>query len=268
MANWHLVAWLLNLNVLERNEFRSPDLHRELASNLIDFALFRGALDQGIELFLRDHLVDFKAANVAHVDGNLHLRLHIGAAHHDAPYGDQLANLLGFYLPHLVNVLLAEFPLHNKHLVAARQFLGDAHLLVCGRLDSPLEVVMLGLGNVEATLLHQDIKWLLVSLLKVDRGFGHRLINDLGKQVNVPGRVDAHAVAEVRVSRGAEEFLHIVDFDLNDIGLAVGHLLQLGHVLQFAVNGVFESGVLESGDEFSAPGPLCVVVRQVQLVGL
>jgi hypothetical protein len=159
MANRHLVAWLLNLNILERNKFRSSDLHGQLASDLIDFALFRGALDQGIKLFLRDHLIDFEAANVAHVNGYLHLRLHIRAPHHDTPNGDQLANLLGLDFPHLVNMLLAKFTLHNEHLVAARKFLGDAYLLVCGRLDSPLEVLMLCLFNVEATLLHQDIEW-------------------------------------------------------------------------------------------------------------
>lgn len=65
MANRHLIAWLLDLDLLERHELRGLDLDLELALDVVLLALLAGAFNKRVELLrLNDH-VDLEAAEVA-----------------------------------------------------------------------------------------------------------------------------------------------------------------------------------------------------------
>lgn len=45
MANRHLIAWLLDLDLLERHELRGLDLDLELALDVVLLALLAGAFN-------------------------------------------------------------------------------------------------------------------------------------------------------------------------------------------------------------------------------
>ena len=77
MTNRNLVTWFLNLDLLERDEFRRFDLDLQLAFDVVFLALIARAFDQRVELFCLDDNVDLIAADIACVDSYLDARLNI-----------------------------------------------------------------------------------------------------------------------------------------------------------------------------------------------
>lgn len=85
MTDRHLITRLLQLDILEADEFRRSNRHHKLTFNPISLALISRAFQQWIELPLPNHLVHLEPAHIAHVHRHLHLRLHITRSHHDSP---------------------------------------------------------------------------------------------------------------------------------------------------------------------------------------
>jgi hypothetical protein len=77
MADWHLITWLLELDILETHKFRGASRHDKLAFDTVDLAFISRTLKQWVELSLTDDLVDFKATDITHVNSDLHLGLHV-----------------------------------------------------------------------------------------------------------------------------------------------------------------------------------------------
>ena len=77
MTNRNLVTWFLNLDLLERDEFRRFDLDLQLAFDVVFLALIAWTFDQRVELFSLDDNVDLIAADIACVDSDLDARLNI-----------------------------------------------------------------------------------------------------------------------------------------------------------------------------------------------
>ena len=93
MSNGHLIARLLNFDVLIALKSAGPNVHHQISFDVVRLALFTGALDQGVELFLVDSLVHFEAAGLARVYCHFHEWLHVGGACDDAAESDQRAYL-------------------------------------------------------------------------------------------------------------------------------------------------------------------------------
>ena len=62
VADGHLIAWLLNLDVLVGLELARAENHAQLSTSVVRFALGSCTLKQRHELFGVDHLIDFEAA--------------------------------------------------------------------------------------------------------------------------------------------------------------------------------------------------------------
>lgn len=127
MTNRHLITWLLNLDILEADEFGRAYLHGQLALNFIVFAFAR-ALQERHKDLLWDNLVNFEATHIAHIDSDLHLWFDITSTHDDTFNVEKGANQISFSFPHFDNLLLSILTVHNKDLVSSLEFLWDTRV--------------------------------------------------------------------------------------------------------------------------------------------
>lgn len=139
MTNGHLIARLLNLDVLIRLKFAGTKDHVQLPASVVGFAFGTSTLQERHELLGVDHLIDFEAASLTVVNCDLHLRLDIGGAHHDTSDVEETSDQVGLRVSHLHNFLLGVFPVHDENLVASlkvsrqfdrRFFRSDARALI------------------------------------------------------------------------------------------------------------------------------------------
>lgn len=73
---------------------------------------------------------------------------------------------------------------------------------------------------------------------EVNGWFGETLIDHLGEEVNVAGRIEQRAINEASIACSTEEFLDVVELNIDYSAFSVGDSLQLDHVFELAVNGV------------------------------
>jgi hypothetical protein len=136
----HLIAGLLNLDVLVALESARANMHNEVALNIVCLAFFTRAFDQRIVLLLVNRLVNLKSALLTRIHGHLHEGLHVGRSRDDTAHSNEGADLLGANFSHLSDLLFAKLAGHNNQLVGAFEFFGDA--LVRVDLNSGLFVAL------------------------------------------------------------------------------------------------------------------------------
>ncbi len=73
---------------------------------------------------------------------------------------------------------------------------------------------------------------------EVNGWFGETLIDHLGEEVNVAGRIEQGAINEASIACSTEEFLDVIELNIDHRAFSVGDSLQFDHVFELAVNGV------------------------------
>jgi hypothetical protein len=119
VADWHLVAGLLNFDLLEWHETRWLDLNLQISLHVVLFAFVTWTLNDWIELFRDYNLVNFVAAQVAGRDRHLDARLYITSSSHNSANGHKRPDLLCTYFAQFCNLLLALVAWHDHNLVVA-----------------------------------------------------------------------------------------------------------------------------------------------------
>jgi len=89
MADWDLVARLLELDFLVGDELRGLDLKNELTVDVVLLALGGWALDGWIELLRVDNHVDLEPTALTCVNRNLHAWSHITCSGYDTLESDE-----------------------------------------------------------------------------------------------------------------------------------------------------------------------------------
>jgi len=95
----------------------------------------------------------------------------------------------------------------------------------------------MGVCRILSSLLHHDVKGTKVLQININRRLWHVLIDDLAEDRDVSGRVAPYSLNKRVFS--VEEFTDVLQLNFDDIGLLVCNLLQLGHVLELSMDGVF-----------------------------
>lgn len=85
---------LLDLDLLEFDEFRSPGLQVQAATGLVDATIVGGALNDGRKGHGADRLVRLCATTIACVSGHSHHGLDFCASRNDTTHRHQFTNLL------------------------------------------------------------------------------------------------------------------------------------------------------------------------------
>lgn len=92
------------------------------------------------------------------------------------------------------------------------------------------------------------------------------LINDLGKQMNVPVRILSNSLHKVSLLWVVEVTFQVFYLNIQCFGFSVGEFLHCYHVFEFVVNGVcVHSRILKGTQEFITLSFLSIVVREVDV---
>mmetsp|Transcript_40569 Transcript_40569/g.53217 ORF Transcript_40569/g.53217 Transcript_40569/m.53217 type:complete len:262 (-) Transcript_40569:180-965(-) len=259
MSDRNLIARLLNLDVLVRDEARRLDLEDELSIHFVRLALLARALNDGVKLFGVNQLVNLVAAAVAGVDSHLHAGLDVASSRHNTTHLDELADVLGLHTSHLHDVLPAELAWNEHGLVIALEFSGNALNRISvrasslSRNESLLLLDLTGNLQVVSTLVLDHVESGHVLSTEVEARLWYERVDDLVQDLDVSVRVSGDPLHEGVVTVRAEVVLDVVKFDFNEFPLAIGHLLQHAHVLLLFVDGVSLHGwVLVARNEFVA----------------
>ena len=180
MADRYLVAWLLNLNVLVRDETRGLDLEDQLAVDLVSLALIRRTLHDWVEFLRVDELIHFVATAVASVDSNLHAWLDIAGTSDDTSDLYKLADVLCPNISHLHHMLAAELSRYENGLIVALKLRWDASdrvgigASVFTSNQTLLQFHLASQCEVKAALLHYHILTGEIIIAEVERWLWHR----------------------------------------------------------------------------------------------
>lgn len=98
VANWHLIAVLLNFQLLEFDEFRSTRLKVQSAARFINATIFRWTIGNGHKCQRINRLICFGAASIACVGGYHHHRFHFSATCYNTTNRNKFTDIIGFHL--------------------------------------------------------------------------------------------------------------------------------------------------------------------------
>lgn len=73
---------------------------------------------------------------------------------------------------------------------------------------------------------------------EVNGWFGETLIDHLGEEVNVAGRIEQGPINEASIACSTEKFFNVIELNIDHRAFSVGDSLQFDHVFELAVNGV------------------------------
>ena len=187
----HLVARLLNFDVLVRDEPRRLGLENQLAVDFVRFALLGGALHDRIEFFGVNELIDLKATAIARKDSHLHAGFDITGACYDSTNRDQVADILGFHISHLHDRFLAELTRDKNRLIVTLKLSRDPfrRISIGSRIltrDQPsIQLDIARHLQVESSLLHDNIEAGLVLLTEIEAGLRHVGIDDFMEHLDI-----------------------------------------------------------------------------------
>ena len=163
-----------------------------------------------VELFRIDELIDLETACVTGEHSHLHAWLNVTGARHDSTNCDQLTDVLGPYVSHLYDLLLAEFAWHKDGLIVAFKLGWDSCLWVCvcalilTRNHTRLQLDVARHLHVKSSLLHNHIKAGLVFFAEVQAGLGHVCIDYFMENLDVGCSVANDSLDKTMVAIGTK----------------------------------------------------------------
>jgi hypothetical protein len=105
MSNRHLLARLLNLDILISHEFALFDLNHQLTLHVILTATLSRTFNQRSELFPSHDLVDFETAGITSVNCYLDTWLDSAALGNNSLHSHHRSYSICLYLPHFYELL-------------------------------------------------------------------------------------------------------------------------------------------------------------------
>lgn len=106
MTNWHLIRWLLDLDILVTHKFTLLDLKDKVTLNHVLNTFLTWAFNLWGELLSVDALIDLETTGITSVNSNLHARLDVAASSDNTFNRDEPSNRTGLDLSHFDEGLL------------------------------------------------------------------------------------------------------------------------------------------------------------------